>query len=177
MRPRWMEWLARAILRGPDAPYIIADLEESYTRDLNQGRSAGAARRRYLTNALTSALRLTATGRAFGLGASWLDVKLGVRMLLKQPALTIVAVFALGRRWLGAGPGALVAAFVFALHPLQIETVPVAARRADMLFTLFLLGALFVQPLGERASPRALAWGAILFGAIDMLRGLAGASS
>ena len=30
-----------------------------------------------------------------GLGASWLDVKLGLRMLLRHPGLTIVAVFAL----------------------------------------------------------------------------------
>ena len=34
-------------------------------------------------------------GRWSGAGVSWLDVKLGLRMLVKQPALTMVAVFAL----------------------------------------------------------------------------------
>lgn len=35
------------------------------------------------------------TGRGAGRGISWLDVKLGIRMLLKYPGLTAVAVFAL----------------------------------------------------------------------------------
>lgn len=74
----------------------------------------------------------------------------------------VVAVFCLGRRWLGPGWGALIAAFVFALHPLQLETVPVAARRADMLFTLFLTWALFAQPLGTRARAAATIRGAVL---------------
>lgn len=71
-------------------------------------------------------------------------------------AASVLAVFALARRWLGGSLAAGVAACVFALHPLELETVPVAARRADMLFSLFLVCALWVQPLGARASPRAL---------------------
>ena len=46
-------------------------------------------------------------------------------------------VAALGRRLLGPGVGPLAAALLFALHPLQIEALPVAARRADNLALLF----------------------------------------
>jgi hypothetical protein len=77
-------------------------------------------------------------------------------------AAGVVAVFALARRWLGAGLGCVVAALVFALHPLQLETVPVAARRADMLFTLCLVLALAVQPLAARTSRLAVLTGALL---------------
>ncbi len=93
--PRWLERLSRLLVRGPDSPYIRADLEEGYLRDLDRGMTPFRARRRYLVNALVSGGLMLVTGRAFGLGASWLDVKLAARMLLKQPALTLVAVFAL----------------------------------------------------------------------------------
>ena len=74
-RPQWLRWVARATLHGPDAPYVLADLEEGFARDRANGRSPSSARRRYLTNAIKSAFLLLVTGRAFGLGASWLDVK------------------------------------------------------------------------------------------------------
>ena len=59
---------------------------------------AGArAHSRYLRNAVASAYsvarRRTRTRISFGV--SWLDVKLSVRMLVKHPGLTAVAVFAL----------------------------------------------------------------------------------
>jgi hypothetical protein len=69
--------------------------------------------------------------------------------------------FALARRWLGPGAAPWVAALTFALHPLQLETVPVAARRADMLFSVFLCWALIAQPLGSRRPRRAIALGAL----------------
>jgi hypothetical protein len=66
-------------------------------------------------------------------------------------------VAALGRRLLGPGPGPLLAALVFALHPLHVETVPVAARRADGLAMLFTLLALVAaRRAGRRAGLCAL---------------------
>ena len=53
---------------------------------------------------------------------------------------------ALGHRLLGPGVGTLAAALLFALHPLHVETLPVAARRADSLAQLFTLLALVVAP-------------------------------
>ena len=88
--------LAEKIIRGPEAPYVLGDLEEAYDRDLRRGLSPRAARRRYLRNAVRSALsvaRAWATLPRFE--PSFLDVKLGFRMLTKQPWLTAVAVFAL----------------------------------------------------------------------------------
>lgn len=73
----------------------------------------------------------------------------------------VAAVFALARRWLGPGVAPLVAALVVGVHPLQLETVPVAARRPDLLFTLFLVLALVLQPLGRAAPRRALLLGAL----------------
>ena len=62
---------------------------------------------------------------------------------------------ALGQRLLGPGAGTLAAALLFALHPLHVEGLPVAARRADALAQLFTLLALVLAP-----SPRsrAVAW-------------------
>jgi hypothetical protein len=48
-----------------------------------------------------------------------------------------LGVAALGRRLLGPGVGPLAAALLFALHPLHVEILPVAARRADTLAQLF----------------------------------------
>ena len=56
-----------------------------------------------------------------------------------------IGVAALGRRLLGPGIGPLVAALLFALHPLHVETLPVAARRADTLALLFTLIALLAS--------------------------------
>jgi predicted permease len=96
-----MRWLAHLLVRGPGAPFVLGDLEEGWRRDLQRGLSARRARWRYVRNAAGSAVSL---GRArprvpplrlFATGASWVDVKLGVRMMVKYPGLTAVAVFAL----------------------------------------------------------------------------------
>ncbi len=87
---------ASFIVRGPDAPFVLGDLDEAYERDLERGTPAGRAVRRYIWNALGSATSLArARIRMPRFAPSLLDVKLGVRMLRKQPALTAVAIFAL----------------------------------------------------------------------------------
>jgi putative ABC transport system permease protein len=100
---RWVDSafrrLAALIVRGPDARFILGDLDETLERD--RGASPWRARRKYAANALGSALsvgrtRLGSSLRALPtLGFSWLDLKLGLRMLVKYPGLTLVAVFAL----------------------------------------------------------------------------------
>ena len=68
-----------------------------------------------------------------------------------------VSVYVLAQRLFGGVWAPLVAAAVFALHPLQFETVPVSARRADMLFSLFVLWALIAQPR-EKSPPARTRW-------------------
>lgn len=109
MRPgpgRFLRRLASLLVRGPDAPFVLGDLEETLSRDLARGVWPRRARWRYLRNAVASASRLArarARGswrgrrRGFGaLGVSWLDVKLGLRMLVKAPLLTAVSIVSLG---------------------------------------------------------------------------------
>ena len=64
-----------------------------------------------------------------------------------------IAVAALARRLLGPGVGPLLAALLYALHPLHVETLPVAARRADTLAQLFTLIALLAA--ARRAARRS----------------------
>ncbi len=94
--PRLLRRLAGLLVRGPEAPYVLGDLEEAFERDLARGLPPRRARRRYLVNALGSGLTLTWSRlRHRGPTTSWLDVKLGLRMAGRQPGLTAVAVFAL----------------------------------------------------------------------------------
>jgi hypothetical protein len=91
-RPRWLGRL----LRGPDAPFIAADLREAMARDLARGVPRWRARFRFVRNALGSAASTwRAHWRLERPIVSWLDVKLGWRMLWKNPLLTIVAVASL----------------------------------------------------------------------------------
>jgi hypothetical protein len=129
----------------------LADLLGSFSEELMDGRYPGGHFYRPLTN-LVFALDHAVWGlRPFGYHMTNLLILLA----------GVLAVFVLARRWLGPGWGPCIAALVFAIHPLQLETVPVAARRADMLFTLFAVWALAVQPLGARCPSRALALGAL----------------
>lgn len=95
--PRFWALLARLLLRGGDASFIRADLEDAFVRDLERGVGPRRARQRYALNVLGSICRVWAAGlkRLLGRGAL-LDAKLGVRMLGKQPLLTAVAMLALG---------------------------------------------------------------------------------
>ncbi len=95
-RARLFHRLARFLMRGVDATFILADLEEAFERDIERGVPLWSARRRHVINVVGSILNTWSSNPWFpGWSASWIDVKLGVRMLGKQPALTLVAVFAL----------------------------------------------------------------------------------
>ncbi len=98
--PRALRLIASWLIRSRDARFILHDLDEIFARDVARGVGSWRARARYVHNALGSAasvwradahrLRVPALP-----GVSWLDVKLGVRMLGKHPAFTVVAGFAL----------------------------------------------------------------------------------
>ena len=95
----FLRWLATLLVRGPDASFVLGDLEEAMHRDVERGVPLRRARWRYLMNALGSGLSLARGRLSLGspgrFGTSLLDVKLAIRMLGKHPGLTAVAIFAL----------------------------------------------------------------------------------
>lgn len=98
---RLLRALAALLVRGPDAPVVLGDLEEAASREMASGMPRWRVHLRYLGNALGSSLLLASErlrrrgGPLPSFGASLLDVKLSLRMLVKHPGLTLVAVFAL----------------------------------------------------------------------------------
>lgn len=95
--PRLWSWLSARLLRGLDGSVVRADIDEAFERDLANGHTLRSARSRYARNVLGSVVSVRAAGLrgAFGRGLS-LDARLGLRMLGKQPVLTLVAMMALG---------------------------------------------------------------------------------
>ncbi|MBW3555249.1 MAG: ABC transporter permease, partial [Gemmatimonadetes bacterium] len=90
---RALRWLARWLVRGPDAEHIRTDLDELHARDLERGRTPRQAARHYARNLLGSAAstwraRLRGSAGSRGFGVSRLDFTLGLRMLVKHPGLT-----------------------------------------------------------------------------------------
>ena len=90
---RLMRRVAAFLIRGPDASFIVDDLDEAFDRDLAKGVSRSSAHLRYAKNLLGSALSTWRQHRRHPAGGLWLDAKLGARMLQKQPMLTLVAGF------------------------------------------------------------------------------------
>lgn len=96
-RASWvLRRLAALLIRGPEAPYVLVDLDDAFEREVARGMTRSAATLRYLVNTVLSAFQVL-RGRfaqsSFRL--SWIDVRLGLRMLVKHPTLTLVALFAL----------------------------------------------------------------------------------
>jgi len=88
--------LATLFIRGAEAPYILRDLDDSVSHDVERGLPPAEIRRRDLRNILASAGSLWA--QSLGPSAwrpSWVDVRLGLRTIIRTPGLTIVAVCAL----------------------------------------------------------------------------------
>lgn len=94
--PWLLRRLAALLIRGSEAPFVLADLDDAFDREVARGMSRAAATLRYLVNMCLSAVHVL-RGRfahsSFRL--SWIDVRLGLRMLVKHPTLTIVSLFAL----------------------------------------------------------------------------------
>ena len=92
---RWL--LSRVATSERNRQGILGDLDELYNDRLDAG-AGFSADVWYVKEAAVSAVRLRAHRPLLGtvIGASVLDIKLGVRMLRKEPMLTGVAVLALG---------------------------------------------------------------------------------
>ncbi len=95
--PAFLRRFARLLIRGSEARYIRADMEDAFESDLARGIPVRRAQWRYVFNILASALCTwrDALHPSAGFGVSRIDVKLALRMLVKYPGLTCVAVFAL----------------------------------------------------------------------------------
>ena len=99
--PVLLRRLAAFVIRGPDALVVLADLEELFNRDVDRGLSRWRACSRYAFNTIASAYNIWRARRSLlgtGVGASLLDVKLGVRMLRKQPMLVEAGLEGVSRR-------------------------------------------------------------------------------
>jgi tetratricopeptide (TPR) repeat protein len=84
-----------------------------------------------------------------------------LRSLAWHAATTLLLVFLL-RRWGAAAPAAALGAAVFALHPVQVESVAFITSRGDLLCGFFFLAALLVHRGCSRLSRRALAASGLL---------------
>jgi hypothetical protein len=155
--------LALEILGWDSYPVIAAsriasasDLADTLREELMDGRYPGGRFYRPLTN-----LSLALDFALFGLAPRGYQLT----NLLVLAAAT-AALYALARRLLGPGPGVWIATAVFALHPLQLEWLPAAARRAEMLATLFTTAAVIActAPSG-RGRPAWTALCVVLAGA------------
>ncbi len=102
--PRLAEALLAFLLPPVDRGPILGDLAEEF--GVRAGKHEGAARwwyRRHVVKSLVPALRRRHRRSPGGgaerlgvrLGSLWLDVKLGLRMLVKYPGLAVVAIAAL----------------------------------------------------------------------------------
>lgn len=118
--PRVLRWLAALLIGGPEAAYIRVDFEDAFDHDVSRGLPVWRVWWRYAVNVLASACSgWGARLRPSGLGVSWVDVRLGTRMLRRYPGLTCVAVFALG---IGIPIGLAPAQFLSAIEaPLPVD--------------------------------------------------------
>ncbi len=84
--------IAALLIRGPDAELIRGDLDDLQARDLARGITPWQARLRYARNMVASALRVAVVRLRLPdvPRISALDFKLGFRMLVRYPGLTLV---------------------------------------------------------------------------------------
>ena len=95
-RSRIGRLLAALLIRGAEAPFILRDLDDSFNHDVARGLSPGKVRRRDLRNILSSAGSVWAESlRPSAWRPSLLDVRLGLRTIIRTPGLSFVAVCAL----------------------------------------------------------------------------------
>jgi putative ABC transport system permease protein len=96
-RSRVGRLLAAVFIRGAEAPFILRDLDDSFNHDVARGLAPAAVRRRDLRNILASAGSVWAESlRPSAWRPSLVDVRLGLRTMLRTPGLSLVAIFALG---------------------------------------------------------------------------------
>ena len=95
-RSRIGRLLAALFIRGAEAPFILRDLEDSFNHDVSRGLAPAEVRRRDLRNSLASAGSVWAESlRLSAWRPSLVDVRLGLRTIVRTPWLSFVAVCAL----------------------------------------------------------------------------------
>ena len=95
-RSRTGRLLAALFIRGAEAPFILRDLDDSFNHDVARGLAPAEVRRRDLRNILASAGSVWAESlRPSAWRPSLLDVRLGLRTIVRTPWLSFVAVGAL----------------------------------------------------------------------------------
>ena len=87
---------AALFIRGAEAPFILRDLDDSFNHDVARGLAPAEVRRRDLKNILASAGSVWAASlRPSAWRPSLVDFRLGLRMILRTPGLSFVAICAL----------------------------------------------------------------------------------
>jgi predicted permease len=95
-RSRIGRLLASLFIRGADAPFILRDLDDSFDHDVARGLAPADVRRRDLRNIIASACSVWAESlRLSAWRPSLVDVRLGLRTIVRTPWLSLVAVCAL----------------------------------------------------------------------------------
>ncbi len=95
-RSRIGRLLAALFIRGAEAPFLLRDLDDSFNHDVARGLAPADVRRRDLRNILASAGSVWAESlRPSAWRPSLVDVRLGLRTIVRTPGLSFVAVFAL----------------------------------------------------------------------------------
>ena len=95
-RSRIGRFLAALFIRGAEAPFILRDLDDSFNHDVARGLTPAEVRRRDLRNILASAVSVWAESlRPSAWRPSLVDVRLGLRTIVRTPWLSIVAICAL----------------------------------------------------------------------------------
>ena len=94
-----------------------------------------------------------------GLSPSWMHFE-----QLALHVCNVLLTFALLRKWTGRGEVALLAAALFAVHPVHVETVTWLSARKDLLMTFFSLASLLsFEKFFSQARRRWVALSAVLF--------------
>ena len=124
--PRLARWILERALPDDVRKDVSGDLEENFRR---RRRTVGAIRSRlwYLAQALSFAThffveRLRNRSRAADMstGFSWMDFKLGFRMLVRYPGLTLVGVFGMAMAIaIAAGASSIINRFTDPALPLD----------------------------------------------------------
>jgi predicted permease len=95
-RSRLGRLLAALFIRGREAPFILRDLDDAFNHDVARGLSRAQVRRRDLRNILASAGSIWAEAlRLSAWRPSSIDLRLGLRAIVRTPWLSVVAVCAL----------------------------------------------------------------------------------
>lgn len=180
-QPAWLHWIPLGCIllgflaslgRACEYEFVWDDVPEiqnsaAFQRPLREGLVLTQVERGAADLADLDALEFTYDSyRPVTFASYWLDIAIwgrSPRALHRTNVvlggLAIVLAFMLVRRWLGprlASP----AAALFALHPIQIETVAYVSARGDLLAGLFALGSAYaaLRALDASRNAAGVAW-------------------